>query len=286
MIYKARTALFACFGFAFAACVGLPARSAPMQAVPTALAQRIAGAASQGQLIVLAPVGAHPLVINGDLSDWGPLDPRAGSIFQGLDDVSGLESKKGRDATLFSLRYDDQALYVAVHVFDASVRTQEPLYMGDCIQLFFDVRSTSGDGPLLNDKAYADGIYQLMIAAPKSGDRTVRWVAGGQKVAPLGPFEIAERLVPDGYTLEMRIPFSSLRRMTPDRLQEPIGFDIVVDDIDAIGSSGGTTPRAEYALSGSDDGWKDASILHFAKAGYSGSLPAPFLRLLPRTGGA
>ncbi|MCW3095535.1 MAG: beta-propeller repeat-containing protein [Chthonomonadaceae bacterium] len=282
MISKSRGVLFMGLLLACMAVPNLPILSAPLQEIATApLAQHFAAAEAQGKMIPVALVGAQALRIDGDLSDWGPLDPRAGSIFQGLDDVPGLESKKGRDATLFSLRADDQALCIAVRVFDASVRTQEPSYMGDCIQFFLDVRPTDGKGPLLNASAYSDGVYQLMITAPEPDDTKVHWIAGGQAVAPLGPFEIAARPLPDGYTLEMRIPFSSLKGMSLDRLKEPIGFDIAIDDIDAVGALGSTTTRAQYALSGSDDGWKDAAALRFAKIGYAGRFPAPFLRLLP-----
>ena len=229
----------------------------------------------------IAPAGDRQIVVDGDLTDWGALDPRKGCIFQGIDDAPGLGSESGRDAAVVNLRSDDKAIYVAVRVLDKSVIAQNPSYTGDCIQLFLDVRPTSGAGPLLGDSAYSDGVYQLMIAAPMPGDASVHWSPGVQKVAPMGPFDIAERRQSDGYTLEMRIPFTSLKGASMQRLIEPIGFDISIDDIDAIGSTGTTTARSEYALSASDEGWRDASTFQFARAGSSAFLPAPLIRTMP-----
>jgi YVTN family beta-propeller protein len=271
-----------CLVFTLVPMFSVPAHPARRQEAPgVSPARRLASAEEAGKMVPIAPLGPRPVVIDGDLSDWGDLDPRAGCIVEGMDDVPGLASLKPRGAAVFNLRHDSQSLYVGVRVLDASVKPQDPSSRGDCIQLFIDARPVSGSGPRLGDRAYSEGVYQWMITAPRPGERTARWVSGSQKTPAPGPFDIAERLLPDGYTLEMRIPFSSLHGMTPDRLKEPIGFDIYVDDVNAEGDMGKLTPRAEYSLSGSDDGWQDASTLCFAKADYAPHFPAPFVRPIP-----
>ncbi len=259
----------------------LPGRLRPHQeSAPPSPSRSVAAAEKLGKVLPITRVADQPLTIDGDLTDWGRLDPRSGCIIEGIDDVPALASQSPKGAAVFSLRYDDRALYIAVRVLDSSVHPQSPVYMGDCIQLFLDVRPASGSGPKLGDHAYANGAYQWMIPAPRAGDSTVHWISGVQKVSPPGPFDIAEHLLTDGYTLEMRVPFTSLEGLSAERLSEPIGFDISVGDVNS-GPAGAMSPRAEYSLSGSDDGWQDASIFSIAKADYAGGLPPPFVRPLP-----
>ncbi len=233
-IQNLRIPLYACLALALLQVSSVSVGSSPRQETQANSLDLRFAAATLGRVIPLAPAGPKPPSVDGDLSDWGTLDPRSGCIVQGIDDVSGFASDKSKDAAVFNLRYDNQALYITVRVLDASVKTQDPPYLGDCVQLFLDVRPTSGSGPKLGNRDYSDGVYQLMITAPKPGDRTVRWIAGNQKVAPLGPFDIAGRALTNGYALELRIPFSSLGGMTPERLQNPIGFDLYVDDTVAV----------------------------------------------------
>ena len=246
------------------------------------LTRRLAAAEAQGKIIPITQFGGALPVIDGSLSDWGALDPRTGCIVQGIDDVPAFRSAKPKGAAVYSLRADTESLYIAVRVLDASVRPLDPIYLGDSVQLFFDARPLSGAAHTLGDPAYSEGAMQLIVAAPTPGQTTLHWTGGGQKTASIGPFEIAGRSLADGYTLEIRVPFTSVPGLSRERLQQPIGFDIYVGDVDAAGDTGvATTPRAEYSLSGTDDGWQDLSTLKFAQAGPVTLPPPPFIRALP-----
>ncbi len=244
------------------------------------LQHRIAAAERRGEALPIGLVTGHAPVIDGDLSEWGSLRAGGGCVAQGLDDAPEYALAGGKDAAGFKLLHDSEALYLAVRVVDSSIVTRTPYYEGDCIQLFLDVRPLSGAGAHLGDPKYTDGVYQLLIAAPTRAGGPVRWEPGNQRVKALGPFQIAGRALPDGYTLEMRIPFSSLDNVTAERLKEPIGFDLLVDDIDAL-PGGGSTPRAQYGLSQGDSSYQNPAVFHFVRAGYHSPASAGIVRAVP-----
>jgi YVTN family beta-propeller protein len=218
--------------------------------------------------------------IDGDLSDWGNLTEHGSVILQGLDDTPDYASHVGRDAAAFKLRRDDEALYIAIRVVDNSRVVQYPPYSGDCAQVFLDVRPLTGAGPHLGDPAITTGVIQIMVTAPLPGQ-----AADHPEVTCnpplLGPSTIAARSLRDGYTVEMRLPYTSLSAAGPPRFSDTIGIDVIVDDSDAIGNTGRHTPRTEYSWAGSGDDYENASVLRFARPNYPGWYPAPFVRALP-----
>src|SRR5437763_1201331 len=129
---------------------------------------RLTAAADRGEVLPIETIQGRSPAIDGDLSDWGDLTRGIGAIAQDVDAAPGLVSNGGTDAAAYWMRRDDTALYLAVRVHDESVVLRDPVYEGDSIQLFLDVRAKSGSGHHLGDSDWSDGVYQLIVAAPTS----------------------------------------------------------------------------------------------------------------------
>jgi hypothetical protein len=91
---------------------------------------------------------------------------------------------------------------------------------------------------------------------------------------------VAGKTSPTGYTLELAIPFTSLTGATVERLKQPIGFDLMVDDVDSL-SNGQTTSRINYSWGDSGNNWADASIFGIADPAYKSPLPEKYIRVIP-----
>jgi Carbohydrate family 9 binding domain-like len=196
-----------------------------------------AGGAS-GDCRVLSIWDAVPrgkVVLDGQLDDWPGLEGHY--IDQQLDHHSRTPIPGRNDCALLGMMVDDQALYFALRVLDAAVHNPyelKELGKGDTVGLYLDVRPTSGDGPLLGDPYYSDGVYALSMAPPDPAGRSTRWQAVEKRgLRPLGKVEVAGRLRKGGYVLEARLPFASLGGVTRARFNSPIGFEVSINDVDA-----------------------------------------------------
>jgi hypothetical protein len=89
--------------------------------------------------------------------------------------------------------------------------------------------------------------------------------------------DTASRLLPDGYTLEIRIPFAQLDNALPSRFDRPIGFDFIVDDI------AGKAPHdlVQCLWTGRVGGFNDAARLGRAVPLAPGVRSSPLVRYLP-----
>ena len=231
--------------------------------------------------IVTVPDGK--IDIDGDLSDWSDIPVRDGVIDDVLDHSVGNLNGTVRGAATFRFAHDSQALYAAVQVADPSiVPGVDQIYNGDAVEFFFDFRpvTTSGETHQLGDSLYTDGCYQIMVSAPVDG-QPLRQQAGTLGGVPIGPYDVAAKTVSGGYAVELRIPFKSLAGVDAQRMTQPFGFDVSIDDVDAL-PDGGNSPRRSFAWSGNSNQWQDASSFGVADPSFANSLtPAPLLRGVP-----
>jgi DNA-binding beta-propeller fold protein YncE len=198
----------------------------------------------------------HSIVIDGDLSKWGNLTDGGLAITERLDLVDGPPNV-GNGAAAFKIAHDDQALYVAARVLDASVHTSEPLWEGDCLELYLDVRPVAAGDHRFGSSAYSPGVYHFVFAPPSPENPKAHWMRVGVGGEAVGDVEFAGKTLSDGYDLEIRIPLKSMGT-SADRLKDPIGVDAVINDINIV--NGQKTARAQYAIGGSASGYQDASV--------------------------
>ncbi len=182
--------------------------------------------------------GDRRIKIDGDLSDWGDLRADGLVIHQVLHHMRGTGRvlPTENDAALVKLMRDPEAIYVGVRVADDQIIAHLPIkqaFRADCVELFFDVRPLTGPGKLLGDRKYSVGCYQLFAVPPTPKGKPFRWAHAGTKVGKLGPIEAAGRAIRGGYEIELRLPLKSLDpEAAPERLSQPIGFQMMVDDLD------------------------------------------------------
>lgn len=257
--------------------------AAGLTAAPAADAPRHPGAA-RGKLATIETATTPP-VIDGDLVDWGDLTAHGVLLQQQTDHLSTqpiVPSIKPTDAAAVKLRSDDHALYVAIRVVDGAVRNPYPpltYWQGDCVELYLDVRPVGrfkGGGQLADNK-YSDGVYQLLLVPPTDG-KPARWSSAQPQTPPPGPLDLAGKTLADGYTLELRIPFASLNGATAERLREPIGFNIQIDDIEQDIGPRDAAPHDVYCWGGLPESYLNPANFGCAWQGETPQPQPPVLR--------
>jgi uncharacterized protein (DUF362 family) len=174
-------------------------------------------------------LGAPPagLTLDGDLGEWAsaPLlrADRDGQAWGTAGAWSGAN-----DASLHAwAAWDSAALYLAVRVWDDTLRqnTRLPAQLsdGDALEIYFSGanQDQNGRGPV-----YGADDYRLGLGYGQSvlyNLRTNSAVPGTQ---------LARRILADGYTVELRIPFTALHGYAA-AVNREIGLDIALDDADA-----------------------------------------------------
>lgn len=229
-------------------------------------------AREQARLLPVRPLGERKITIDGKLDDWGDMRQDSFVIHQLLDHTlpEFHQSWKAQwenepiDAALIKLAYDQEALYIAVRVADDSVVSPATNRLsGDVVDIYLDLRPLTGDGPALGHVKYTEGVYQIVCAPPTAdlplhcvqpdGEVFTDWKPG-QKVPRLGPYEAKGAKFNGGYSIEIRIPLASFpHKPAPDRLTQPIGFEVMIADQDAARPKG-QPERLFYSCSGYSGG--------------------------------
>lgn len=194
------------------------------------------------------------ITIDGKLDDWGEMTKCSATMQQGMSAIGG-SAHTDEDAALVKTAYDDHAFYVAVKVADKSfapAKTEAELAKGDVIELFLDVRPVNppkGEAGQKTDR-YTEGVYQLRIAAPDKRNKIAVWNGGLSKSVPSNVL-MAGVNTEDGYTLEVRFPFDGLHgKPSPERFGKPVGFAVMICDVDSDGSSSSHTAPWYYSING------------------------------------
>jgi len=126
--------------------------------------------------------------------------------------------------------YDQGALYVAARVWDDQVRsndrTASSIWNGDALELYISGAAQDQSG---RESTYLADDFRLGIGY---GQATLVDIGRGQIVPGATAAILA---LADGYSLEARIPFSSLHGLSP-MLNREIGLDLALDDADGTAS--------------------------------------------------
>ncbi len=231
-----------------------------------------ARAKTEARLIPMQPLGERKIAIDGKLDDWGAMRQDSFAIHQLLDHTvpdfhqswKAPWEHQPMDAALIKLAYDTEALYLAVQVADDTVISPVDKRLGgDVVDTYLDLRPLMGDGPNLGHVKYTDGVFQIVFGPPTAelpvyveqpaSEMFPDWKLN-QKVPRLGPFDAKGSVFPGGYMIEMRLPLSSIPyKLAPDRLTQPIGFEMMIADQDAARPKG-QPDRLFYSCSGYSGG--------------------------------
>ena len=179
---------------------------------------------------------AKSINIDGDLSDWKDGNPAKIVLTNEGNRNTELTVgyvKDGRDLSgVFFLTHDDKNLYIAGIIKDDQIvvtKTKDKIYEDDCVEIYVDADK---NGFMFDGNPYD---YQLGITPPGPDGKAQAWAWGYIKKQPTD-IEYASKLINGGYTLEVKIPFSSINGFDPKK-NKSVGFSISVHDRDANGKA-------------------------------------------------
>ena len=160
----------------------------------------------QRQLAVAIPKVTHDVKIDGVLAatEWG-----GAALLTGFSQYTPVDRAPADDSTEVSVMYSEHAIYVAVRAFEPHGRAVQTLADRDRItgedhvRLYFDT---------FDDKRRAFVIMANAVGIQGDGIWTETGSgSGGTDMSPDFVFESKGQVTADGYVVEMRIPFKSLR---------------------------------------------------------------------------
>ena len=193
----------------------LPCAVALLSALPAAVIAQAASALQspratyhgrQGQLEVAIPKIAHEVRVDGTLAadEWS----RA-ALLTGFSQYTPVDGAPAEDSTDVLVMYSEHALYVAIRAFEPHGRVvnnladRDRITGDDHVRLYLDTFDDRRRAFVLMANALGvqgDGIWT------ESGSG-----AGTTDVSPDFVFSSRGQVSDDGYTIEMRVPFKSLR---------------------------------------------------------------------------
>lgn len=200
---------------------------------PAETATRSSGALRPNGRPVTAALIDSPPSIDGDLGEW------TSDLFSASEVTFGAGSwTAGVDlSAVYMLTWDSQALYIGVQVTDDDYVQQArgaTLFRGDSVEILLDTEL----GADFNSRSLSADDYQIGFSAgddPGSGDtEAYRWFPSNRS-SSLGAVSVAARASGDGYTLEIRLPWSEVD-FSPSA-GDHLGFVLSVSDNDQPGTS-------------------------------------------------
>jgi hypothetical protein len=194
---------------------------------------------ANGGMVEVYSAAAAP-TINSDLTDWD--DPLVDSIDHHVFIKSGLS--EGSDSATYTLKWDANFLYVAVHVVDnmfvqVTSGSGAEMYKGDSVEILLD---TDLQGDYCDTSLNGDD-YQLGL---NPGDGTHAWAASGPgmflwfptartgiiSTTTTGSSAIASTTVAGGWIIEARISWGVFDLPAQTIVGRKFGFAISVSDND------------------------------------------------------
>lgn len=182
--------------------------------------------------------------VDGDLAEWGAPVNFPVKLDSAANLVEGVPFSKAGEglapwvnwngpkdlscrATVAS---DGKRLCVAVRVWDDRRMVPDslpPSKKSDYVEIYFDQRHQNSRGQPLRGQERPP---RLVVAAPGADGDATAWMA----TPPLWPLyaSVAAKILPDGYSVEIAIPYST---WFPDMAKDPagwLGLDIRVNDFD------------------------------------------------------
>ena len=162
--------------------------------------------ASKEQLINLLTIPEHAvatrvnsgsIVIDGNFSDWTEEGNMSLATNESVKETSGADSWKGPyDCSIsIRLRWDESFLYIAARILDDKIvypESPKDAYTRDCLEIFIKT------GTIFQGLFFP---YDSNYSGPKAW-----WI---QKASDMGT-KVACKFIPNGYQLEIAIPWSEL----------------------------------------------------------------------------
>jgi hypothetical protein len=245
--------------------------------VGNAVEERLSRAETRGTVVGFEPDKAG-VTIDGDLSDWVPPPDGWALLQQDLDKTEFGINPRPRDAAAIKLTRGTDAIYVAIRVVDDSVLGADAVdkeSAADFVVVTLDVRPIASGR--WGDSVTSDGFYRLRIHVPNVAGGKLRWDQTNADERPIGPIDVEGRKLADGYTVEAKIPVTSLSLGNAPSLDRPIGFDLTVIDADRRDGI-----DAMQAYSWAQTLWAAApDELGVAAPGFRLRCPEPYLRVVP-----
>ncbi len=174
----------------------------------------------QGQLSVAIPKVTHDVKIDGMMTanEWA-----GAALLTGFSQYTPVDRAAAEDSTEVSVMYSDHAIFVAVRAFEPhgrvlqTVADRDKITGEDHVRLYFDT---------FDDKRRAFVIMANAIGIQGDGIWTESGSGSGTTdVSPDFTFESKGQVTADGYVVEMRIPFKSLRYQQGD--EQRWGFHVM-----------------------------------------------------------
>lgn len=170
-----------------------------------------------GQITVSPPRLAGGVVVDGVLDEpqW-----KAASVLTGFSELTPVDGVPAADSTEIRIWYSSTALYVGVHAFDragavhATLATRDQIANDDNVQIYL---STFNDGRQATFFAVnplgvqADGALNENGTLQCSGPTCGAVVRQQPDLSQDFVWDSKGQLTPDGYVVEIRIPFRSIR---------------------------------------------------------------------------
>jgi hypothetical protein len=214
-------------------------------AVPVCVAKTTRPSAN-GSMVEAYMAGGTPPTINADLTDWS--DPLLNIIDKHVFTKSGLS--KGSDTATFTLKWDQDYLYVAIHVLDGDFIQKtsggSKMYNGDSLEILLD---TDLEGDYCNNFLDSDDFQlglnpgDLTNAYSASSPAMYLWYPKGKTGSVLlgaTASQISSITVSGGWIVEARISWGVFGLAPQTILERKFGFAFSVSDNDnySAGSDG------------------------------------------------
>lgn len=191
-----------------------------------------------------------PPVIDGNISE-----------FDQANTISITQSSTGTQGT-YKLLWDDNALYIACSVSDAKLNasiSQEDgsLWTDDSIELMFDTLNNHGSSQKQDDYKF---FVNLLNTHRDENMTNGTWDGPYTSAVILQGTNNNNADTDQGYTIEIRIPWSTLGLSTPSS-NTTLGFDVVLNDKDASGTRNYTAwANTDGGTLNNPDGWNDIEL--------------------------
>lgn len=171
---------------------------------------------------------ARPIVIDGDLDDWGSFDPiRVNAPGEGGDEARRARADLSAAAYL---AWDDECFYLAARVRDNVFSEQYRgtlIWLGDSIQFAVDPLCDGGD-------VYQEDDYEYGLALTRSGLETWQWAGPPYKPGPAPGIRAVVTRRGWRTSYEIAVPWALLAPLSP-QAGRGFGLSLLFNDDDADG---------------------------------------------------
>lgn len=208
--------------FTFKTVINGQEQAAQFKSLPFTSKEQLMGYLAMQDSAVASHVTTAP-TIDGDLADWSDDGAVSISTDDYIKEKDGAIAWKGPydSSVILRLRWDEKNLYIAARVFDdfpIQPQSAKTSYSEDCLEVFL-----SPDG-----KTVCQGLF-FPIKNSSGADYKAWWMHKSSEMDS----KVACRILPDGYALEIAVPWSGLD-FTP-KSGQTVPFSFSLDDTDQSG---------------------------------------------------